>query len=110
MRKQAHLRRRHDSRGKPAASACWAQTGQLQNLAYSRWIIYTASMPTQICLEQEYRYAGLPLPSTAMETSPALATMSLIQGNANTVADLSSDVAAFFVNFGMACTLPMHLR
>ncbi|MFI7996100.1 hypothetical protein ACFMKC_20095, partial [Acinetobacter baumannii] len=40
----------------------------------------------------------------------ALTTMSLIQAEPNTVALLSSDVAAFFVNFGMASILPMQLR
>lgn len=45
-----------------------------------------------------------------METRSALTTISLIQADPNTVALLSSDVAAFFVNFGMASVLPMHLR
>jgi DNA-binding transcriptional LysR family regulator len=83
---------------------------QLEELADSRWIVYTASMPMRVSLEHEYRNAGLPFPSALLETRSALATMSLIQGNPNTVALLSSDVATFFVNFGMACTLPMHLR
>jgi len=83
---------------------------QLEDLVDSRWIVYTASMPMRVSLEQEYRNAGLAFPSVLLETRSALTTMSLIQGKPNTVALLSSDVAAFFVNFGMACTLPMHLR
>ncbi|KXF75718.1 LysR family transcriptional regulator [Paramesorhizobium deserti] len=83
---------------------------QLEDLADSRWIVYTSATPMRISLEQEYRHAGLAFPPTLLETRSALTTMALIQGNPNTVALLSSDVAAFFVNFGMACTLPMHLR
>lgn len=83
---------------------------QLEDLEESRWIVYTAAMPMRVSLEQEYRHAGLPFPQALLETRSALTTMALIQGNPNTVALLSSDVAAFFVNFGMATTLPMRLR
>ncbi|UUX49180.1 LysR family transcriptional regulator [Nisaea acidiphila] len=81
----------------------------LADLAHSRWIVYTASMPMRRSLEQEFRHAGLPFPSTIIETRSALTTMALIQGNSNTVALLSGDVAEFFANFGMACILPIHL-
>lgn len=83
---------------------------RLEDLAESRWIVYTAGMPMRHSLEQEYRRAGLAFPQALVETRSALATMALIQGDPNTVALLSSDVAGFFVNFGMASTLPMLLR
>lgn len=82
----------------------------LQDLSDSRWIVYTTAMPMRLSLEQEYRHAGLAIPRNLLETRSALTTMALIQANANTIALLSSDVAAFFTNFGMARTLPMHLR
>jgi DNA-binding transcriptional LysR family regulator len=83
---------------------------RLKDLADSRWIVYTASMPMRLSLEQEFRQAGLEMPRALLETRSALTTMSLMQAEPNTVALLSSDVAAFFVNFGMASILPMHLR
>lgn len=83
---------------------------QLEDLSESRWIVYTASMPMRLLLEQEYRQSGLAFPASLLETRSALTTMSLIQTAPNTIALLSSDVAAFFVNFGMARVLPMHLR
>ncbi|MDT6941723.1 LysR family transcriptional regulator [Brucella pseudogrignonensis] len=83
---------------------------RLKDLVDSRWIVYTASMPMRLSLEQEFKQAGLVIPTALLETRSALTTMSLMQSDMNTVALLSSDVAAFFVNFGMACILPMHLR
>ncbi|KGJ01584.1 LysR family transcriptional regulator [Paracoccus sphaerophysae] len=82
----------------------------LQDLSDSRWIVYAAAMPMRLSLEQEYRRAGLAFPRNLLETRSALTTMALIQANANTIALLSSDVAAFFTNFSMARTLPMHLQ
>lgn len=83
---------------------------RLKDLVDSRWIVYTASMPMRLSLEQEFKQAGLVIPTALLETRSALTTMSLMKSDMNTVALLSSDVAAFFVNFGMACILPMHLR
>lgn len=83
---------------------------RLEDLSDSRWIVYTAAMPMRLSLEQEYRRAGLAIPRNLLETRSALTTMALMQANPNTIALLSSDVAAFFTNFGMARTLPMHLR
>jgi len=83
---------------------------RLKELSEARWIVYTASMPMRLSLEQEFRQAGLDMPRALLETRSALTTMSLMQAEPNTVALLSSDVAAFFVNFGMASILPMHLR
>lgn len=81
----------------------------LEDLKASRWIVYTAAMPMRLLLEREFRHAGLAFPVALLETRSALATMSLIQADPNTVALLSSDVAGFFVEFGMARTLPMRL-
>ena len=81
----------------------------LQDLTDSRWIVYTAAMPMRVLLEREFEHAGLGFPVALLETRSALTTMSLIQADPNTVALLSSDVAGFFVNFGMARVLPMHL-
>ncbi|WP_420405882.1 LysR family transcriptional regulator [Nisaea sp.] len=81
----------------------------LSDLADLRWIVYTAAMPMRLSLEQEFRHAGLPFPSVLLETRSALTTMSLIQGDQNSVALLSGDVAEFFAGFGMACILPVHL-
>lgn len=83
---------------------------QLEDLQDSRWIVYTAGMPMRLLLEREFRNSGMEFPRALLETRSALTTMALIQGDENIVALLSSDVAALFVNSGMACTLPMHLR
>jgi DNA-binding transcriptional LysR family regulator len=82
----------------------------LKDLQGCRWIVYTSSMPMRISLEQEFRIAGLSFPTSLFETRSALATMSLIQNDADTVALLSSDVASFFVSFGMARILPVQLQ
>ena len=104
----------HDERlavvANPAHPLVGRKRVQLEELGQSRWIVYTAGMPMRRSLEQEYRHAGLPFPAALLETRSAPTTMSLIQGNPNTVALLSSDVADFFVSFGMATTLPMLLR
>ncbi|MFT3688360.1 LysR family transcriptional regulator [Paenirhodobacter sp.] len=76
----------------------------------SRWIVYTAGMPMRLSLEQEYRQAGLAFPRRLFETRSAFTTMALIQAHADAVALLSSDVAAFFANIGLARILPMRLR
>lgn len=83
---------------------------ELEDLADSRWIVYTAAMPMRVSLEKEYQRAGLAFPSSLLETRSALTTMTLMQGEPNTVALLSADVAAFFADFGMARILPLQLR
>lgn len=83
---------------------------RLEDFSQSRWIVYTAAMPMRVSLEQEYRQAGLPFPRTLVETRSAFTTISLIQCNPHYVALVSSDVAAFLSNFGLARTLAMQLR
>lgn len=104
----------HDERLAVVANAAHPMAGRrrvrLEDLAGSRWIVYTAGMPMRLSLEQEFRHAGLPFPRALLETRSALATLSLIQGDARTVALLSSDVAGFFSGFNMARVLPMHLQ
>lgn len=109
-----HVTAFHDERltvvANPAHPLVGKERIQLADLAESRWIVYEAGMPMRLSLEEEYRRAGLAFPLALLETRSALATMSLIQGDPNTVALLSSDVAEFFVKFGAACTLPMQLQ
>lgn len=83
---------------------------RLEDLSKSRWIVYTAAMPMRLALEREYQLAGLEFPTSILETRSALTTMALIKGNPNLIALLSGDVAAFFINYGMAVSLPLHLR
>jgi DNA-binding transcriptional LysR family regulator len=82
----------------------------LDELSDLRWIVYTESMPMRISLEREFEMAGLPFPSTLIETQSALTTISLMRQNRNTVALLSGDVAGFFADAGMAVPLALHLR
>lgn len=109
-----HVTAFHDERlavvANPAHPLIGRTRVRLTDLEDARWIVYTAAMPMRLLLEQEFRQAGLGMPRGLMETRSALTTISLIQADPNTVALLSSDVAAFFVNFGMASVLPMHLR
>ena len=104
----------HDERLAVVANVAHPRVGRrrvrLEDIAGSRWIVYTAGMPMRRSLEQEFQQAGLEFPRALLETRSALTTMSLIQGDARTVALLSSDVAAFFAGFGMARILPMHLQ
>jgi len=104
----------HDERLAVVANVAHPMVGRrrvrLEDIAGSRWIVYTAGMPMRRSLEQEFQQAGLEFPRALLETRSALTTMSLIQGDARTVALLSSDVAAFFAGFGMARILPMHLQ
>ncbi|AEM40646.1 LysR family transcriptional regulator [Ketogulonicigenium vulgare] len=82
---------------------------RLEDLREPRWIVYTAGMPMRLSLEQEYRHAGLPFPRNLLETRSGFTTMSLLQSSPNAIALLSSDAAAFLVDFGIARTLPVHL-
>ena len=104
----------HDERLAVVANAAHPMAGRrrvrLEDLVDCRWIVYTAGMPMRRSLEQEFQHAGLAFPRALLETRSALTTLSLIQGDARTVALLSSDVAAFFAGFGMARVLPMHLQ
>lgn len=94
----------------PNHPLCNQKRIQLQDLKNSRWIVYTAAMPMRLLLEKEFQDVGLEFPDALIETRSALTTMALIQGDPETVALLSDDVAAFFVNFQMARTLPLQLR
>lgn len=81
----------------------------LTDLVDSRWIVYSANMPMRLLLEREFAQAGLLFPRDLVETSSVFATLSLIQKSRDFVVLVSSDVAAFCSNFGLAVTLPLDL-
>ncbi len=94
----------------PDNPLCGRAEVTLEDLGEARWIVYTEGMPMRLTLEQEYQIAGLPFPSTLMETQSALTTISLMRGNPHMVALLSGDVADFFETAQMAVSLPVTLR
>ncbi len=82
----------------------------LEDLSEARWIVYTEGMPMRLSLEREYRTAGLPFPTSLIETQSALTTISLMRGDPHAVALLSGDVAEFFANASLVVPMSVHLR
>lgn len=82
----------------------------LEDLSEARWIVYTERMPMRLSLEREFRTAGLPFPTSLIETQSALTTISVIQGDPHAVALLSGDVAEFFSNASIVVPMSVHLR
>jgi DNA-binding transcriptional LysR family regulator len=82
----------------------------LQDLADSRWIVYSANMPMRMLLEREFHEAGLRFPLHLLETTSAFTTLSLLQKNPSFVALMSVDVAQFCTGFGMTAILPLPLQ
>lgn len=83
---------------------------ELEDLAASRWVVYSANMPMRQSLEREFHQAGLRFPLQLLETTSAFTTLSLLQKNPRIVALVSTEVAAFCTRFGMTCVLPLRLR
>ena len=82
----------------------------LHQLAEYRWVVYRANMPMRLLLEREFREAGLPFPINLLETTSALATLSLLQNNSSFVALASVDVAQFCTRYGLTRILPVDLN
>jgi len=82
----------------------------LEELSEARWIVYTEGMPMRLSLEREFRTAGLPFPTSLIETQSALTTISLMRGDPHAVALLSGDVAEFFSNASLVVPMSVHLR
>ncbi len=83
---------------------------ELAELASSRWVVYSATMPMRLLLEREFQQAGLRFPLQLLETTSAFTTLSLLQKNPRIVALVSTEVAAFCTRFGMVSVLPLMLR
>ncbi|VVD77798.1 LysR family transcriptional regulator [Pandoraea capi] len=86
-----------------------AASVSLETLADYRWVVYRANMPMRRLLEREFHDAGLRFPAHLLETTSAFATVSLLQKNPALVALVSIDVARFYTEHGVACTLPLQL-
>lgn len=84
----------------------------LKDLADYRWVVYRANMPMRVLLEREFHEADLRFPLHLLETTSALATLSLLQQNPTLVALVSTDVARFCATYGFTTTLalPIHSR
>ncbi|WP_462383096.1 LysR family transcriptional regulator [Pseudomonas sp. Marseille-QA0892] len=82
----------------------------LNDLADSRWVVYSANMPMRVTLEREFHDAGLPFPIHLLETTSAFTTFALLQENPSFVALVSLDVARFCSRFGITTILPLCLR
>ena len=63
----------------------------------------------RLLLEREFHEAGLRFPTYLVETTSALATLTLLQQNPSFVALLSNDVAHFFTHFSLTTRLPLIL-
>ncbi len=89
-------------------------TGQvgitLQDLSASRWVVYRAHMPMRRTLEREFFEESLPFPTHLIETTSALATLSLLSSNRQLVALVSDDVADYVCRHGLVSRLPLALK
>lgn len=81
----------------------------LQDLSASRWVVYRAHMPMRRTLEREFFEENLFFPTHLIETTSALATLSLLSHNPNLVALVSDDVADYVCQHGMVARLPLRL-
>jgi DNA-binding transcriptional LysR family regulator len=82
----------------------------LQDLFGSRWVVYRAHMPMRRTLEREFFDENLFFPTHLIETTSALATLSLLSQNRHLVALVSDDVADYVCQHGMVARLPLRLR
>jgi len=82
----------------------------LQELSTSRWVVYRAHMPMRRTLEREFFDENLFFPTHLIETTSALATLSLLSQNRHLVALVSDDVADYVCQHGMVARLPLRLR
>ncbi len=82
----------------------------LQDLSSSRWVVYRARMPMRRTLEREFFDENLLFPTHLIETTSALATLSLLSQNPNLVALVSDDVADYVCQHGMVARLPLQLK
>ena len=82
----------------------------LQDLSTCRWVMYRANMPMRRTLEREFFEENLFFPTQLIETTSALATLSLLSGNPNLIALESDDVADYVCQHGMVSRLPLRLK
>lgn len=82
----------------------------LQDLSMCRWVVYRANMPMRRTLEREFFEENLFFPTHLIETTSALATLSLLSGNPNLIALVSDDVADYVCQHGMVSRLPLRLK
>ena len=87
-----------------------AKALDLVDLACCRWAVCAVNMPMRLLLEREFHEAGLPFPASPVETTSALAMLSLLQLDTSMVALLSIDVAKMCEKFGLVKILPVSLR
>lgn len=83
---------------------------ELQDLSDSRWVVYRANMPMRRTLEHEFFEAQLPFPLHLIETTSALATLSLLSRNPRLVALVSVEVADYVCLHGLVSRLPLQLK
>jgi DNA-binding transcriptional LysR family regulator len=82
----------------------------LQDLSASRWVVYRAHMPMRRTLEREFFEESLSFPTHLIETTSALATLSLLSHNRHLVALVSDDVADYVCQHGLVRRLPLQLK
>jgi len=82
----------------------------LQDLSANRWVVYRAHMPMRRTLEREFFEEDLFFPAHLIETTSALATLSLLSHDPNLVALVSDDVADYVCRHGLVARLPLRLK
>lgn len=82
----------------------------LQDLSASRWVVYRAHMPMRRTLEREFFEENLFFPTHLIETTSALATLSLLSHDRDLVALVSDDVADYVCQHGLVSRLPLQLK
>ncbi len=80
-----------------------------KKLSQCRWIFYPSTLPIYALLEQEFRQAGLAMPTNPTETSSPLATMLMLKEDPQLVALMSEATMQFCIDHGIACQLPLQI-
>jgi DNA-binding transcriptional LysR family regulator len=91
-------------------AAMGANAVDLRELQDSRWVVYRAQMPMRRLLEREFHEAELNFPLHLIETTSALATLTLLSRNTDLVALVSEDLANYFCHNGLVGTLALTLK
>lgn len=85
-----------------------AATLSLADLQRFEWVLQPRPSPMRTTIELAFARAGLPLPSSRLETASMLTTTVMIS-RSDLLAVLPRSVARFYVETGLVCEVPVRL-
>lgn len=85
------------------------KTLSLRDLAEASWVAYPVNTPMRFALERALADAGIDVPRYPIETASTFAALTLLQANAELVAVIPREVAAFGEQFGLVARLPVAI-